>query len=1650
MRNNLEYWNNYSSLIGHHSSEAFLQEENTKCTFELPENIARLSKMNRYNSELLLAVCIHKIFETNHIQEGVSLELENHYIPLPCYQNYSIQELSKTCLNHFRNHLNFLPPPYFQPCFINIYHLEPNKNSIINIRIKKTLLEIEVYFPLNFYNFLAELIHQIHIVFEHFTETNYSIQSSSLLQNEFRSIKRNFIPEIIKTTWEEFHSLPLQLNKSYIENGGDSIQAIRWIARLKREGYWIEFAHLLEVPRLSDLKVKPILFKDSEIDASSAEESYPLTITQQLIWNDTAALKQKHIYHEQFLFLLYTIPNPEKIKSAYYYLWKKYPQLRVQIHENLQTVQDIEPDFRILETNDLDSVLKEDLTEGFTHGLMRCILILTSTNKYLLWSHHHVLLDGWSVGKLMNEFVELIELEQLPNEIIPVNYQKKYQEKENQLNKSVANDFWKDFFQNREAVLLPKNSAGKGNYQEFTKIIENTKIFQSNAEKISVSLQSYILAHLFLTVYSINGKNRTFCHTISSGRSLIPEFMEEAIGLFIRNIPVGFDFDSRFSWDKLLQSFHQLFVQSLNNEFYNPNLVNEYQEDKPDILFVYENYPYQKITGKNIHGELIFHLEWTGYPITFFVMPEEGKLSIKIIYDADSFSEDFIRAFLLKFHYLLHFFQDKITEPVYQLENSLNAIEFYPQSYPIWYQEIIKNCKKSNHFISCSNGSQKIPFFELENYAIRFRNYFYQLPKGTVIALWGERNEYLPVLIYCILRNGWVYLPIHPSLPEERVFLMLEMTNCQNIISMGPKNKEHFPPHLTVYTEFFSDTTYPMEKEENYFPDYEDDAYILFTSGTTGIPKPVVLTHRNLSAFFDACKELVNLNHFDFIFSFTNIGFDLSIFENLFGFYVDKSIHVIHQSEYLFTELERYENILLNTVPSVIAQLKENEVKNISVLHTAGEVFQYSVWQKLKNFNPDINIYNWYGPTETTTYSTCINLTASYDASIGEPLKNEYIFLSDYLGLAQIEFLPGEILIGGEGVGDYLQSSNEKFITTQYTKFYKTGDRALLKNQKLYLVGRNDRQVKRLGQRFELSEIENWIYKNCPFIHRVFYHKNENQYFILFLETQNLVEEELIKNLKNEFPDYMLPDIIIPLNHFPENHNGKIDYKALIHHSQNASQNLNFRYSILSEFISKDNMFKGLNPHQSFIAQGGDSILGLRIISKLKKWGFQVEISDLLNAKSLNEFFNKIHYSQNQNIVFHETHSMITPIQKWFLEDYSGNKNYFNQSILLEILWDSNSHQIFEILKRCFGSMDILQKVYKGQWLTAKPPIIEHIFIDSFEEIIPYCQEFQQSFHLQEGPVAAVILFTHAQKVYLFVCIHHFYCDGISWRIIMDYLQNTLMGLENPQTDENIYGKVATACTQLAQQSINSEYYPKKLLNPFENLKICTYQESTVIKIEWDTEKTEVFLKKWNSEYSINEKFVAYFLECWIKSGLPPTTIFLETHGRQYHQIYDIFDAIGWFTQFYPLTHNLYPSHEKEILNYVRNSFQYLPNQGLDYMGLENWIKPPFPVLLNFLGSFDENWGHLAKPIFLEDIPQIDVKNPMLAFLEINGMIINGKIQWIFRSHYQFDCKQWANQWNLLMEAIPKNSNTFYHTNIDNDDLNKISEMLDHLDLFYE
>jgi len=227
---------------------------------------------------------------------------------------------------------------------------------------------------------------------------------------------------------------------------------------------------------------------------------------------------------------------------------------------------------------------------------------------------------------------------------------------------------------------------------------------------------------------------------------------------------------------------------ALSNEHYNYQDINEFHNEIPDALFVYENYPYDKVEGKNISGKLIYNQELTGYPFTLLIMPYDDKIQLKAIYDNGLFNSEFVS-------YILDRIATCVEEIILNSEKSLEYLflseekNIISNHFPDW-TAIIENQLLQNPDQKIINGFNNnfISFHEVIELTDKLCFVLNNLNKKSRVALYGIKNEYTPALIYAIMKCGFTYVPINPSWPKDRIDQVLQISDCKAIIFPEDKN----------------------------------------------------------------------------------------------------------------------------------------------------------------------------------------------------------------------------------------------------------------------------------------------------------------------------------------------------------------------------------------------------------------------------------------------------------------------------------------------------------------------------------------------------------------------------------------------------------------------------------------------------------------------------------------------------------------------------------------------------------------------------------------------------------------------------------------------------------------------------------------------
>jgi len=460
-----------------------------------------------------------------------------------------------------------------------------------------------------------------------------------------------------------------------------------------------------------------------------------------------------------------------------------------------------------------------------------------------------------------------------------------------------------------------------------------------------------------------------------------------------------------------------------------------------------------------------------------------------------------------------------------------------------------------------SENSQDWSYDIFVRHAFFARDYFIENNIKTV-SLSIPQGFYAYTLIWGAYLAGTTYCPINMGMPEERIVYYINQFSPDLFINEKVSPEIVSVKQLTTDTIFnsFSPDEIIQSKNLNIAPD--STAYVIFTSGSTGLPKGVMASRRALENFllFSISEFKVKKN--DRWGQFSNLGFDLSVCDIFTAIICHATlVPSITIAEKLLPGLSiKNKSISIwHSVPSVIdmmdksGHLNGDTLSNVHMMIFAGEKLFPSQLKLLFDANPKLIIYNGYGPTECTIFTTFKKLTADNylnfcdkTVSIGKALPNYTIFLKDVEdGLGEIIVTGVSVATGYLGVNHDSPESRFKFIEHEgeIKWSYSTGDYARCIDGDFYYVTRKDTQIKIKGNRIDLSEIDHCL-RECGCTSCISVPVNDK--IISFVICDSVTESEIRSFLKKKLPPYYLPSIIIYKENFPYNKSGKINVNELI------------------------------------------------------------------------------------------------------------------------------------------------------------------------------------------------------------------------------------------------------------------------------------------------------------------------------------------------------------------------------------------------------------------------------------------------------------------------------------------------------------------------
>ncbi|MGN7471968.1 non-ribosomal peptide synthetase [Brevibacillus sp. SAFN-007a] len=556
------------------------------------------------------------------------------------------------------------------------------------------------------------------------------------------------------------------------------------------------------------------------------------------------------------------------------------------------------------------------------------------------------------------------------------------------------------------------------------------------------------------------------------------------------------------------------------------------------------------------------------------------------------------------------------------------------------FEEQVKKCPEKTAIIY---QNKSITYKELNRKSNQLARKLrqYGIKRNMIVGLMVQRSIEMIIGILGIIKAGGCYLPIDPKFPMTRIQYMIHESNVNLIITQHELSDNFIFDGTLMYID--DDFLYSGEDSDlDNVNNSSDLIYVIYTSGSSGKPKGVMIKHQSVHNFILGMVDVIDFHSDKSILCLTTISFDIFVLETLLPLTIGMQI-MIADPRKVSTDLLNHQPDMLQTTPSTM-KLMLNDPSNLgliarlSEIMLGGEPLPRHLLSELRRLTK-ATIFNMYGPTETTIWSTVKKILSEDDITIGLPIANTQLCIVDERGIPVSLGSAGELCISGDGLASgYLHRSDltsERFRNHPYypaMKMYKTGDRVrLLKNGEIEYLGRIDQQVKIRGFRIELAEIEDclqehYLIKECVVTAK----ENEmgESYLVAYYVADNeLTKMNLIFHLSESLPEYMIPSYFVRLQQIPLTPNGKIDRLSLPEPDMKRP-NLDTDYlapntdeeSAIAAIWGKVLKLDLVGVNDNFFELGGNSILLSRMYVELEEhFKMKLQISDIFSYPTVSK-----------------------------------------------------------------------------------------------------------------------------------------------------------------------------------------------------------------------------------------------------------------------------------------------------------------------------------------------------------------------------------------------------------------------------------------------
>lgn len=1265
-----------------------------------------------------------------------------------------------------------------------------------------------------------------------------------------------------------------------LENQGASIKLINDELQLSFESDNFD-SDLIEKIKENKIELIKFLKKHSgrdvyeDITPIPHQKCYSLSNAQKRLWT-ICQLGDEVI--------AYNMPNSLFINDLDVSLFKDAIGEVIKRHESLRTVfkPDIEGDIKqwVIPSDEfifkiafedlksdknreesLDEFLKKDAYKPFdliNGPLIRATIFRLDERSYVFsFNMHHIISDGWSMDVLTKDVMYYYTAfyKGNPPELEPLKIQYKdyayWQVKQLEQQKFTKyRDYWINSLKGELPLLnlsvdslRPKIKSYNGKrlitYFDILTTKELKKYCQSQKGSLFMGLMSlWNCLH-----YRYTGQSDLITGFPVTGRD--HNDLDNQIGFYVNMLPLRLNLNGERSFNDFFQEVRSTILDAFEHQMYPFDCLVEDLNLKRDmsrsvlfdasltLLNVGEDQ--SKVKANKTTPEEIIDLGdvVSKFDIDLSFREIGGEIQFLLEFNTDIYDKGFMNSLIKSFKHLVTAILENPNRPIneYEIISGLDRIrildEFnntrvpYPLNSTILDEfaiQVLNNASK----IAIQFEDKLLSYKELDELSSKFANFLTEnneVSKGQFIALKLDKSEYILVCILGILKLGCAYVPIDSRYPDDRIQSILKNSNAVIIVDF--EMVEYFISNKSKFSVRVDPVSF----------DTDDLAYIIYTSGSTGVPKGVMCTHGNVVSLVKS-GGLVNLSSEDILLSTGSPSFDATTFEYWGMLLNGGRLVIVPQTTLLDNELleqqvKKHKVTKMWLTSGLFNQIVEQQItlfSDLKSLIVGGDILMPKKINQVKRKYSKLQIFNGYGPTENTTFSTMFEIEGNYNRiPIGRPLPNRQVYILDEKMKPMPIGVVGEIYLGGAGIArGYLNDSDltsKKFVLNPFVfseeYLYKTGDIGRwLPDGTIDFIGRKDNQLKIRGYRIEIGEVE-YILNKINALNEVVVivrNNNKEEKELIAFYTGNISNSEAKEMAANKLPSFMVPDYFLSLKKFPLTSNEKIDRKVLAElevtefesgHEYVAPSSL-----LEKEVVSVWSIILGIpidkiGLNDDFFMLGGHSLKATKLLGEYnQRFNKKVKIRELL------EYSTPLGHAQVLIKAGQEIHQIIPNVAEmvsypisdaqrrlWVLSQFEEGLVAYNMPAYFELEIENlayfekaidfvvNRHESLRTVFQIDSNGEVRQRILTPETFNFKVDYQDYSqFSNSRERASHYVKEdAYRPFDLEKGPlIRASLIQLKSNRLAFYFNMHHIISDGWSIDIlskdVMQYYEACISG----------------------------------------------------------------------------------------------------------------------------------------------------------------------------------------------------------------------------------------------------------------------------------